>query len=321
MQRFKNILLVFDSKSRTQAFIDRAESLARDNAAHITVISVVKDIPSNISKAITAMSPQELFALLVKERQAQMDALVSEMSKKGLKASAKVLSGTPFLEIIRQVLRKKHDLVMIAAEGKSSLAERLFGSTSMHLMRKCPCPVWVVKPSRSTKYDRILAAVDTTSDFPDQQQEQVSLNPFIMQLASSMAKIYKSELHVVQVWSVFGEDYMSVRGGVSDKAIKKLRLDVKHNYTKLIDRLLAAVDKEGLLVYKHLPRSEYVSKAILSIVKNKKIDLLVMGTVCRTGVSGFFIGNTAEKVLNMIDCSVLTVKPDGFVTPVKLEDS
>jgi len=41
-----------------------------------------------------------------------------------------------------------------------------------------------------------------------------------------------------------------------------------------------------------------------------------MGTVCRTGVAGLFIGNTAEKVLRQVDCSLLTVKPEGFVTPV-----
>jgi nucleotide-binding universal stress UspA family protein len=45
-----------------------------------------------------------------------------------------------------------------------------------------------------------------------------------------------------------------------------------------------------------------------------------MGTVCHTGVAGLIIGNTAEKVLNKVDCSVLTVKPEGFVTPVTLED-
>ena len=37
-----------------------------------------------------------------------------------------------------------------------------------------------------------------------------------------------------------------------------------------------------------------------------------------TGVQGFFIGNTAENVLQHVDCSVLAVKPKGFVTPVKM---
>ena len=45
-----------------------------------------------------------------------------------------------------------------------------------------------------------------------------------------------------------------------------------------------------------------------------------MGTVSRTGVTGFLIGNTAEKVLRQVDCSVLVVKPDKFVTPVKLDE-
>ena len=44
-----------------------------------------------------------------------------------------------------------------------------------------------------------------------------------------------------------------------------------------------------------------------------------MGTVVRTGIDGLFIGSTAAKVLRQVDCSVLTVKPDGFKTPVKLD--
>ena len=47
-----------------------------------------------------------------------------------------------------------------------------------------------------------------------------------------------------------------------------------------------------------------------------EIDILVMGTVCRTGIPGFIIGNTAERVLDAVDRSVLTVKPEGFVSPV-----
>jgi len=48
------------------------------------------------------------------------------------------------------------------------------------------------------------------------------------------------------------------------------------------------------------------------------VDLMIMGTVARTGIPGFFIGNTAESILSQIDCSVLTIKPPGFVSPVNL---
>jgi nucleotide-binding universal stress UspA family protein len=51
------------------------------------------------------------------------------------------------------------------------------------------------------------------------------------------------------------------------------------------------------------------------------IDLVVMGTVARAGIAGMLIGNTAERVLRKLPCSVLTVKPDVFVSLVRLDAS
>ncbi|MDZ7686912.1 MAG: universal stress protein [Gammaproteobacteria bacterium] len=48
------------------------------------------------------------------------------------------------------------------------------------------------------------------------------------------------------------------------------------------------------------------------LVDDKGVDLLVMGTLSRSGIPGMLIGNTAERVLNDVDCSVLTLKPKGF---------
>lgn len=319
MKRFKNILLVFNPEVNTSAAIDQAATLARKNSARITVFSVIKEMPSNMGMALLVLSPKELFTSVLEEYQEQVDGIVAALDKKGVTATAQVKVGIPFIEIIRQVLRDEHDLVVIAAEGKTGLTERLFGSTSMHLMRKCPCPVWVVKPSSSKEYGRILAAVDTTNDSPGPDQD--SLNTLIMQLSSSMAKTNNSELHIVQVWNVYGEGYMSVRGGLSETSIRRIRRAAKKQYVEQVENLLDDTDLDDLTVYKNLPRAENISKAIVALTRNKKIDLLVMGTVCRTGVAGFIIGNTAEKVLSKVDCSVLTVKPEGFISPVTLDDT
>jgi nucleotide-binding universal stress UspA family protein len=58
-------------------------------------------------------------------------------------------------------------------------------------------------------------------------------------------------------------------------------------------------------------------KVIPKLVGKLKADLVVMGTVARTGIPGFIIGNTAEAILNQLQCSVLAIKPSGFVSPVK----
>lgn len=317
MKRFKNILLVCNFDVKHNRAVDRAVSLAKQNEAHLTVFSVVKELPANVGMAITIMPPQELLALAINDRQERIDAMVEDIKKQGINVSAFVVSGTPFLEVIYQVLRNKHDLVILAAEGKGGLKERLFGSTSMHLMRKCPCPVWVIKPKGHEKYKRIMAAVDTTVDFPDPEHE--SLNPLILQLGSSLAKMDNSLFHVVQVWSVFAEGYMEGRGGLDNGGISRARKQVKQQYEIWLDRLLASVGLKKRNTRVHLLRNEDASRAIVKLVKNEKINLLVIGTVCRTGLAGFFIGNTAEKVLSEVNCSVLTVKPEGFVSPVTLE--
>ena len=60
--------------------------------------------------------------------------------------------------------------------------------------------------------------------------------------------------------------------------------------------------------------------AISSVAQGIGADLLVMGTVCRTGFTGFMIGNTAERVLTEVGCSVLTLKPSGFRSPITESD-
>ncbi len=70
----------------------------------------------------------------------QLERLVEPMRKVDVAVNVRVLCGSPFIEIIREVLREQRDLVIMTAEGKPALGEFLFGSTSMHLMRKCPCP-------------------------------------------------------------------------------------------------------------------------------------------------------------------------------------
>lgn len=316
MQRFKNILLVCNFDLKQQAAVDRAVLLAKHNGAQLTVFSVAKELPADARMAITSLLPRELPELVIDDRRDKVEALATALDQQGVDVKSQVVTGTPFLEVIRQVLRNKHDLVILAAEGKGGLKQRLFGSTSMHLMRKCPCPVWVVKPAKRSKYKRILAAVDATSDSPDPERQ--SLNPLLLQLASSLSRMDNSEFHVVQVWSVFAEGYMEVRGGMSKKSIRNLRKQTKRQYAAQLDGLLAGVDLQGAIAHRHLPRNDDAARAVIKLAKRNKIDLLVMGTVCRTGVAGFFIGNTAEKVLSEVNCSVLTVKPGGFITPVTL---
>ena len=68
----------------------------------------------------------------------------------------------------------------------------------------------------------------------------------------------------------------------------------------------------------HLLKGEAAS-VIRELSGQLGADLIVMGTVARSGIPGFIIGNTAEDVMQNIDASILAVKPEGFVSPVLLK--
>ena len=82
-----------------------------------------------------------------------------------------------------------------------------------------------------------------------------------------------------------------------DEFLKSLGVRVKKNQTRLIEGEPARVIPE--------------------FTQTNRSDLIVMGSVARTGIAGMLIGNPAEQILSRVRCSVLAVKPDGFVSPVK----
>jgi len=312
MKRFKNILLVCDFDTKQQVAVEHAVSLSQQNEAKLTVFSVVKDVPADIGTSITAVTQQEFFKQIINDRQEQLNSLLADINKQGVEAETMVVTGTPFIEIVRQVLRNKHDLVITAAEDKKGIRAHLFGTTSMHLMRKCPCPVWVIKRAHSGSFRHIMAAIDPSAYDPKRD----SLNPLILQLASSMARKESADLHIVHAWHLYGESYIN-RLGMKEEDILKAKTFEKKQHKDRVDNLLSKLDVIDLKPYLHLVEG-YPDDLIPELVVSQGIDLLVMGTVCRTGIAGFLIGNTAEEVLNEVDCSVLTLKPEDFITPVTL---
>jgi len=305
MQRFKKILFVNEQHSRATSTPRRAAQIARNNNAQLTLCDASKELPRTLVK---------LEKTYKQIHESQLMSLFEKIDLSGIKTKARLLTGTPFIEIIKEVQRGGHDLVIKSAEGSGGLFSNLFGETDMHLMRKCPCPVWIVKPSKDKNYARIVAAVD-----PDPEvKENADLNKNILSLASSLAHQENSTLHIVHTWYLLGEDMLrSKRTPLLESEVDEIITDIQNKHRRWLDDLLGHHNLEGLDVKIHLLKGN-AGKIIPSLAKKKLADIVVMGTVSRTGVGGFFIGNTAEKILRNVDCSVLTIKPDSFETPIKV---
>jgi len=322
MKRFKNILFVVENVESCKQALERAVTLAEANQANLTVVDVVK----RVATSIEMLTYEDLQTALVSVSGQALEALVDPFRKRVV-IQTKVLKGTPYLEIIREVLRNGRDLVIKVPETQDWL-DLILGCADMNLLRNCPCPVLIEKPALLKSYRCVLAAVDVDRNYqPAELKTTHALNRQIIEMASSLALADFADLHIVSVWNAIGENFM--RGGFSHRPdnevlayVEQVRQNQAANLDAFMGEVASCLGKETMEYLK--PRTHMVKgsthQEILALAKRIEADLIVMGSVARTGVSGFIMGNTAEKVLNQIDCSVLTIKPPGFVTPVTVED-
>lgn len=314
MRRFKNILLVVDQDIECAGAIEQAMALAERNQARITVVEAI-ELPARFRAIDVAMPSVDLHKLVIEKKRESLDELLASFLREGVDVVVSILPGVPYVTIIQEVLRSAHDLVITTAEGKGRLEEWAFGSTSLNLLRKCPCPVWIMKPHQQSKHNRILAAVAP----PDADDEEDGLDSKIMDLATSLARQDDCELHIVHVWSLYREE--DVRRNCQpyyQDQIDTWAENVRDAHEQWLADLTSGYDLNDVTCHSHFLKGEARS-VIPAVALEQECDLIVMGTTGRTGLSGFFIGNTAETVLQQISCSVLTVKPDQFTTPITLD--
>jgi nucleotide-binding universal stress UspA family protein len=183
--------------------------------------------------------------------------------------------------------------------------------------------VWVVRDGGHEPPQALAAAVDLNQDelsTPDMARR--SMNTDVLQAARIISQHLAMELHVVQAFEVRFEGYLEVRAGldpeVTERMSKELMRDLNRQLNDLCRHELSATTDPatGAVPYHpHLERGKPAA-VIAPLVKRKKIDLLVMGTMGRSGIAGMLLGNTAEDLLSEVECSVLVLKPPGFVSPV-----
>lgn len=319
MERFENILCVVPADPGDDSGLRRALLLADIYQARLTVAQILPEVDSLAHGAGAALLASRAAALQTAATQ-QLEAIVAAHRAR-IDLDIEVLSGTPFLAVIRRVLSHRHDLVIKTAEDPSFIA-RLFGSDDMHLLRKCPCPLWLTHPAEKANYATILATIDVPRDSATDANE--ALNEQILALASSLAVADPAELHVVHVWEAPGESTVRTWSTEPEEAAKAYvqaeRAVHEEGMARAAGQLRGLIGDEAFAflaptfqLFRGVPKL-----VIPEVAKRLDADLVVMGTIARTGIAGFFIGNTAEAILEQLQCSVLAVKPPGFVSPVGL---
>ncbi len=296
MKRLESILLYANGTSGSGVALRRAEALAASNEALLWVVDV---LPSRDRPWSSLGGDPDSREKIVSTRLRELDLLVAPACRRGVAVRVKVLIGRPSSELIREVLRHRHDLVVLNAGTEEGWPDPRLGRTDLHLLRDCPCSVLVNRQVEQGRHRRILAALDAGEDWSERHQESLQ----VLEHSALLAEADGSELRIAYClghWT----SYNSPR-------VAKTALD---QYRRRIDGLLAQCDLSRV---RYETRLERAAARDVIAARPEEIDVLVMGTVWRSGPAGVLIGDAAEDALTRVDCSVLAVKPDGFKTPMR----
>lgn len=310
MRRFKDILVVTPLGTDAEATVMIAAELAAANDARLTLFDVVAPFPSRRRARVNPELSRYLQGVLTEQRELELEEIARRTV--GPRAGVAVGVGMPFIEIVRRIALRGHDLVITPPDQPSGLLGLGRASTTMHLLRKCPVPVWVHRPEITDRRD-VVAAVGPFSD-----DEPTSLDRKLVELGSSLAERMGGRFHLVHAWELEGESLLRHgRARLDPGEVDLLVEDAGAAAQESVAKLLAETGLTDADVAVHVMKSRPVP-AIVGVADEVKPGVVVMGTASRGGIAGLLIGNTAESTLGELDCSVLAVKPDGFISPVQV---
>ncbi|CAB9494079.1 universal stress protein UspE [Alteromonas macleodii] len=301
----KRILAVVDAERDNQPALSRAYELASKTGATVTAMMVVYDLSYDMT---TMLSPDERESMRDAVTKEHAKWLSAQLKEQGFSETDIVVewNNRAYESIIYYALNNQIDLVVKATKKHDDLASVIFTPTDWHLMRKCPRPVLLVKEHDWPEGGEIIAAVNVGSE----DDEHAALNDKLTLIANDYASLLKGNVNLVN-------SYPSTPLNIAIE-VPEFDPDTYHDAVKNhhMKEMRSHALKYGIPDNKCVVKEGLPEKVIPQVAKTLDAELVVIGTVGRVGISAALIGNTAEHVIDELNCDVLAIKPDGFESPI-----
>ena len=306
---YQKILAVIDPELTTQKSLARAIEIASINGASITAFLTIYDFSYEMTTMLSMDERENMRQAVIDDRTEWLVNFVSEnFSTQRVSIDVKIVwHNRPYESIIYEVIDKGYDLIIKGTQQHDSLKSVIFTPTDWHIMRKAPVPVLLVKEHDWPSGGQIVAAINVGVDV----DEHISLNEEITKQALHFAKLLSSNVHLVNSYTGTPVNIVieipEFDPTTYDESAKLHHEQCMQNHSDKHH-----INKKHCHVDIGLPED-----VIPKYAEQLDAELVVLGTVSRQGISAALIGNTAEHVIDKLNCDVLTIKPYGFVSPVK----
>lgn len=309
MRLFSNILLLTGSKYNTSVF-KQIVALIDNTGADLKLMHIGQPTFDQNHQQIGPYSSLHMDPFLRSYRAVNTN-IHNVLKQYKVRMQSKAIRGEPLQTINNEIDRDHHDLIVVDASHKNIMQYHLATHVAMHLLRSCQLPVLVSRPDQKSNQVRIMAAVDPSESPGAFEMDGNALNEKIMALANAVVLKTQQRLHVVNCWQHPMMERMKNNKKLSNAKIQKILLEKRDQQKRRLTQFLnKSIDAQ--LNYRVYLRQGEPEHQIPAVARDNQIDMVILGSVGRTGLDGLMIGNTAENILCHTKISLLVVKPSEY---------
>lgn len=306
MYPIHNILVsIKDPQATSHPAVAKAAAIAATLDAQLQLFHAI-DIPVYPDLGAVDGLPTPQIEQRHKERYRQLlEGIATPLRRRGLKVSTAVEWDFPVHEaIIRAAENFDANLIVAADHARTHHVPWLLRYSDWELLRASPTPVLLVKSPRPYRRPVILAALDPTHAFA----KPAALDDEILRFSATLAQALKGTVHAVH-------GYVPVPATLSPGVLS--------NPSEL-EKVLGAAERTALAALAKVTEPMGIAPSRLHVVGRHPSDaveevagetgsqIVAMGSLSRSGLNRFLIGNTAEALIDRLACDILLVKPPTF---------
>jgi nucleotide-binding universal stress UspA family protein len=295
-QGYRSVLVPTDFSSAAATAIDWAMMIARAHGAGIRLVH-----------AIDAASPASVPTGLRQEITRSLEVIEGIVGKAGVPVSSRMYEvGKPWEVTVDAAKEAEADLIVIGAGARLL---HVLGTTVDRVIRTACVPVLTVQGGDRGRI-RALRTVLVATDF---SEEAALATSAVVRLLRPLAQpVRLILLHVCYVPpAIEGVPWSSAALALPPELLEEAR--------RMLESLAGPLRRDRMDV-EVVAREGWPAAVIDQEARARGADLLVMGTVGRSGLRHLLLGSVAERVLHHAPCPVLTVRHPPATEPMRLSE-
>jgi len=295
---WRHITWATDFSELSDAALDFILPLAKRMNSKVALVHCIPDIAmaytsGQLLEPLPAEIPILLGNMLAQMREEAIERLegrASELRSMGISAEVHILQGDAHHAVIEFAHKSDTDLIVIGTKGIGGIGERLLGSTTARIIQGSDKPVLSMSQPRKPKFDNLLVPTDLSE-----------ASSHALSYAIALAKLIGASVHVLHV--------MELLEAVGEReTIDKLEVMVK---TKL-EAMAEAANGMSEKTHCHAIKRHHATEGILDFVDENDIDIVIMTTHGRTGLTRFLWGSVAERIVRECSAPVIAARAKAF---------